>query len=255
MRTAAGLPVVLLRRAQLLINRVSIPRFFSPQTTPRGATGYCVEVTCMKGDERWKHAGRLSDWVVDDLMKVGLVRDRRNVRDIRVERLPESYPVYRKDYPQQLDVARSQLAGFSTCASAGRTVLVQQHGPFHRGAAVVRLLREAGRADAEEARLARGISAANGLPLAEHRPLPLPRHPRVPQRLPGHLRSFDRHDPPTRRASPRHPLTFGPRSTYASCMPVAERTAHPHGTAVPGPALQVAYQERVSARVAWACPT
>lgn len=148
---------------ELLINRVSIPRFFSPQTTPRGATGYCVEVTCMKGDERWQHAGRLSDWVVDDLVKVGLVRDRRNVRDIRVERLPESYPIYRKDYPQQLDVARSQLSGFSNLRLAGRTGLFwynnMDHSIENAMQLTKRLLREAGRADAEEARLARGISA------------------------------------------------------------------------------------------------
>ncbi len=148
---------------ELLINRVSIPRFLSPQTAPPGTTGYCVEVTCMKGDQRWNHAGRLTDWVIDDMMKVGLVRDRQSVRDVRVERLPESYPIYRRDYPGELDKARTQLAQYSNLRLAGRTGLFwynnMDHSIENAMQLVKRLLREAGRADAEEARLARGISA------------------------------------------------------------------------------------------------
>jgi protoporphyrinogen oxidase len=116
---------------ELLINRVSIPRFFSPDTAPAGTTGYCVEVTCMKGDDRWQHAGRLSDWVVDDLVKVGLVRDKRNVRDVRIERLAESYPIYRTDYPAQLDRARESLATVTNLRMAGRTGLFWYNNMDH----------------------------------------------------------------------------------------------------------------------------
>ncbi len=144
----------------LLINRVSVPRFFSPATCPPGMTGYCCEVTCMEGDERWRSAERLMDWVIDDLRKVGLLRDPKNVVEARVERVADSYPIYRKDYPGQLDQARKGLAGFSNLHLAGRTGLFwynnMDHSIENAMQLASRLLREAGRAEAREADLARG---------------------------------------------------------------------------------------------------
>lgn len=143
---------------------MSIPRFFSPETAPAGTTGYCCEVTCRVGDTRWQHAERLSDWVVDDLMRVGLIHDRRHIIDIRVERIPESYPIYRQDYPQELDRARTQLNGFKNLRLAGRTGLFwynnMDHSMENAMQLVKRLLRDSGRADAEESALAQGALSA-----------------------------------------------------------------------------------------------
>lgn len=145
---------------ELLINRVSIPRFFSEGTAPRGTTGYCCEVTCMKGDTRWHHGERLTDWVVDDLVKVGLIKDRNRVIDVRVERLPNSYPVYHRDYPGQLDIARTGLNQFTNLHMAGRTGLFwynnMDHSMENAFQLTKRLLRESGRADASEQGLATG---------------------------------------------------------------------------------------------------
>jgi protoporphyrinogen oxidase len=146
---------------KLLINRVSIPRFFSPDTAPQGTAGYCCEVTCMKDDNRWKNAERLTDWVIDDLVSVGMVRNRANVIDARVERLTDSYPIYRKDYPVQLDIARQQLAGFKNFHLAGRTGLFwynnMDHSMENAMQLTKRLLRESGQAEAEEAAIAAGL--------------------------------------------------------------------------------------------------
>lgn len=145
-----------------LINRVSIPRFFSPETAPRGTTGYCCEVTCRVGDERWQHAARLTDWVLDDLVSVGLLRNRRAVLDVRVERLTESYPIYHIRYPQELDRARQQLARFENLHLAGRTGLFWYNNMDHSMAnamqLVRRLLHDSGRVEAEEAALAAGLA-------------------------------------------------------------------------------------------------
>ncbi|MFT4977225.1 MAG: protoporphyrinogen oxidase [Myxococcota bacterium] len=145
---------------ELLINRVSIPRYFSEGTAPRGTTGYCCEVTCMKGDTRWHHGERLTDWVVDDLVKVGLIRDRSKVIDVRVERLPNSYPIYHRDYPGQLDQARTGLNQFSNLHLAGRTGLFWYNNMDHSMSNAFqlskRLLREAGRSDTSEQSLATG---------------------------------------------------------------------------------------------------
>lgn len=146
--------------SDLLINRVSVPRFFSPATCPPGMTGYCCEVTCMEGDERWRSAERLMDWVIDDLRKVGLLKDTRNVVEARVERVADSYPIYRKDYPGQLEQARRGLAGFSNLHLAGRTGLFWYNNMDHSIENAMqlssRLLRESGRAEAKEEVLARG---------------------------------------------------------------------------------------------------
>lgn len=145
---------------ELLINRVSIPRFFSEGTAPRGTTGYCCEVTCMKDDTRWHHGERLTDWVVDDLVKVGLIKDRSKVLDVRVERLPNSYPIYHNNYPGQLDKARTGLKQFSNLHLAGRTGLFwynnMDHSMENAFQLTRRLLRESGRADASERSLASG---------------------------------------------------------------------------------------------------
>ncbi|MEL6342889.1 MAG: FAD-dependent oxidoreductase [Myxococcota bacterium] len=145
---------------ELLINRVSIPRFFSTGTVPAGMTGYCCEVTCMKGDERWLHGERLTDWVVDDLVQVGLIKDRRNVLDVKLERLPNSYPIYHKTYPQELDKARKALGQYANLYLAGRTGLFwynnMDHSMENAFQLTRRLLRESGMSQASEAAIAAG---------------------------------------------------------------------------------------------------
>ena len=146
---------------KLLINRVSTPKFFSPDTAPPGTAGYCCEVTCMEGDTRWQHAERLTDWVIDDLIKVGMIRSRNNVLDVRIERLEESYPIYQKDYPGQLDLARQQLSQFHNLHLAGRTGLFwynnMDHSMENAMQLTKRLLRDSGHAEAEEAAIAAGL--------------------------------------------------------------------------------------------------
>lgn len=115
----------------LLINRVSTPRFLSPDTVPKGTTGYCCEVTCMVGDERWKHGENLTDWVIEDLMRVKMLTKRSNVIDVQIERLPHSYPIYHVNYPQELDKARTGLSKFKNLTLAGRTGLFWYNNMDH----------------------------------------------------------------------------------------------------------------------------
>ena len=144
----------------IVFNRISTPRFFCPTTAPAGTSGYCVELTCLEGDERWKHAERLSDWVIDDLVRVGLIKDRRAVLDIRVERVRDSYPIYHKDYPGALDQARNGLSGFQNLHLAGRTGLFwynnMDHSMENAMQLASRLLRDSG-VQAEEAAIAAGM--------------------------------------------------------------------------------------------------
>ncbi|MCB9760318.1 MAG: FAD-dependent oxidoreductase [Alphaproteobacteria bacterium] len=147
----------------IVFNRISVPRFFSESTVPDAtSTGLCVEVTCMEGDARWEHAERLTDWVVDDLVKVGLIPNRRVVHDVWVERIPESYPIYHKHYPRDLEQARRGLATFENLHLAGRTGMFWYNNMDHSIENAMqlckRLLRDAGRAEIEEETLAAGIA-------------------------------------------------------------------------------------------------
>ena len=144
----------------LVFNRISIPKFFSPTTSPPGTTGLCVELTCMEGDERWHHAERLTDWVVDDLVRVGMIPNRKAVSDVYVERIPDSYPIYHKEYPEELQKARNALSTFDNFHLAGRTGMFWYNNMDHSIENAMqlckRLLRDAGRVEAEEQLLAAG---------------------------------------------------------------------------------------------------
>jgi len=144
----------------IVFNRISIPRFFSEATAPPGTVGYCVEVTCMEGDSRWQHAERLTDWVIDDLIRVGMIPDRKSVHDVYVERIRESYPIYHKHYPGELAQAREALSNYSNLHLAGRTGMFWYNNMDHSIENAMqlckKLLREAGRVEAEELALAAG---------------------------------------------------------------------------------------------------
>ena len=45
----------------------------------------------MVGNDRWKSGENLTDWIIDDLIKVGMVKDRSKVVDVQIERIPHSY--------------------------------------------------------------------------------------------------------------------------------------------------------------------
>jgi len=142
--------------------RVSIPRFFDATTCPAGTTGLCVELTCQQGDERWQHGERLTDWVVDDLIKTDLIPDRSVVHDVRLERIPHSYPIYHREYPKDLDKAQKAFAGFENLRMAGRTGTFWYNNMDHCIEAVyelvIGLLHDAGRTGVKASDLAKGLS-------------------------------------------------------------------------------------------------
>jgi len=144
----------------IVFSRTSIPRYFSDDTCPPGTTGINVEVTCREGDERWQHAERLTDAVVQDLIRVGMVKSRRDVEQVYVERVGDTYPIYHRTYPAQLERARKGLGQFQNLQLAGRTGMFwynnMDHSMENAMQLAKRLLRDSGRGEAEEAKLAAG---------------------------------------------------------------------------------------------------
>jgi protoporphyrinogen oxidase len=145
----------------IVFSRVSTPKFFADDTVPHaGASGLCVEVTCRFGDERWTHAERLTDWVVDDLVKVGMISHRRKVHDVRIERVPETYPIYHSTYPLELEKTRKALARFENLQLAGRTGMFwynnMDHSMENAMQLTKKLLRDSGKVEVDEKLLATG---------------------------------------------------------------------------------------------------
>ena len=85
----------------------------------------------MVGDEKWEHGERLTDWVIDDLIKVGMLKSRSNVIDVQLERIPHSYPIYDNDYPEHLDQARQNMSIYKNLHLAGRTGLFWYNNMDH----------------------------------------------------------------------------------------------------------------------------
>ena len=92
---------------------------------------YCCEVTCMVGDDRWKSGENLTDWIIDDLVKVGMVKDRSKVVDVQIERIPHSYPIYSENYPTELAKMREAIGQFDNLHLAGRTGLFWYNNMDH----------------------------------------------------------------------------------------------------------------------------
>lgn len=147
----------------IVFSRLSTPKFFAPDTVPNAHSGgICVEITCQKGDERWNHAERLTDWVIDDLVKVKMLSSRRKVHNVRIERVSETYPIYHSTYPTELERTRKALGRFDNLQLAGRTGMFwynnMDHSIENAMQLAKKLLRDSGRADVEEKALASGAA-------------------------------------------------------------------------------------------------
>lgn len=107
---------------EYIFNRVSNTIHFSPYLAPWGCCGLEVEVTCHPDqDDVWMNPERYQERVITDLMKVGLVSRRDEVRAVHMERIPQSYPIYRTDYRDKLKASTKRLARWRNLVLAGRT--------------------------------------------------------------------------------------------------------------------------------------
>jgi len=103
------------------INRISVPALFSDRAAPQGYTGICAEVTCMEGDEVWERPDSLIECVINDLLKVRLIKDKKDVVRVHMEKILNTYPVYDIEYPARLERTMERLALFKELRLLGRT--------------------------------------------------------------------------------------------------------------------------------------
>lgn len=104
-----------------VFSRLSTPTAFSPTMAPAGKHGLCVEVTCIEGDERWRHPETLTQTVIDDLVRTGTIDRADQVLNAHIERVPYTYPIYTLDYLKTLNANLRALQQFDNLLLAGRS--------------------------------------------------------------------------------------------------------------------------------------
>jgi len=103
-----------------IFSRVTSPEAFLPSTVPPGKSGLCVEVTCRQGDERWRAPETLTDRIVADLVRTGMIASASHVERVHIETVPFTYPIYKLNYMQQLTRNLRELGAYSNLLLAGR---------------------------------------------------------------------------------------------------------------------------------------
>lgn len=106
-----------------IFSRISLPARFGPGTAPEGRAGLCVEVTCMERSTSWREAERLMPRVVDDLLMVKLIDRPERITGCHVERVPNTYPIYRKGYNTRVGTAHAFLQKLGNLHLSGRQAL------------------------------------------------------------------------------------------------------------------------------------
>jgi protoporphyrinogen oxidase len=104
----------------VLFNRISEMRNFTPNAAPWNQTSLTLEVSCNEGDELWHQS---ADWLyehsIDDLESAGLT-DRSKVEGYWTERTSTAYPVYLTDFDVNLVRTKKHLAGIENLITCGR---------------------------------------------------------------------------------------------------------------------------------------
>lgn len=103
-----------------IFSRVTAPEAFLPSTVPPGKSGLCVEVTCRQGDDRWQNPQALTQPVVNDLVRTGMIGSAADIQRVHVERVPFTYPIYKLNYMQELTRNLRELGQYSNLLLAGR---------------------------------------------------------------------------------------------------------------------------------------
>jgi protoporphyrinogen oxidase len=97
-----------------------VPAVFAPTMAPAGRSGLCIELTCRQGDERWQQPEAYTKAIVDDLVRTQTIDRADQVRQVHIERVPFTYPIYKINYFGELTRNLRELARYKNLLLAGR---------------------------------------------------------------------------------------------------------------------------------------
>jgi protoporphyrinogen oxidase len=103
-----------------VFSRISAPVVFAATTAPPGKSGLCVEFTCREGDERWQAPERHTASIVADLVRTKTIDAAGDVEAVHIERVPQTYPIYKLNYFGELTRNLRELARYGNLLLAGR---------------------------------------------------------------------------------------------------------------------------------------
>ncbi len=117
--------------SEIIFSRTTNTAQFDPHNVPHGKGGLCVEVTCNVGSELWENPEKIVDRIISDLDKVKSISSKKVVKEVHIEKIPNTYPVYDIDYLEKLDIVRKELKKFHNLFLAGRTGLFWYNNMDH----------------------------------------------------------------------------------------------------------------------------
>ncbi len=100
--------------------RLSISTLFSPTNSPEGKTSLTVEVTCKRDAEIWNAPQKYQDKIIEDLKRVGVIKESTQVERIYIEKIEYAYPVYRLGYREELARLENKLKAYTNLTLSGR---------------------------------------------------------------------------------------------------------------------------------------
>jgi protoporphyrinogen oxidase len=117
--------------AELIFNRVSEMRNFTPDAAAPGKTSLTIEISCDPGDAIWNASDdELYRRSIDGLVSVGLIQERDVIGHFFV-RKGYAYPTYDLDFQVNLGLLAYHLADLKNLISAGRQALFRYINQDH----------------------------------------------------------------------------------------------------------------------------
>ena len=108
-------------------NRITEMNNFSEETSPKDENLLAVEISCHHNDEMWNlEEQKIYDLCITHIKKNGLLND-NDIVDFKVIKVPNVYPIYRKDYDKNLEKVNIFLKQTKNFYSIGR------QGQFYYG--------------------------------------------------------------------------------------------------------------------------
>ncbi len=104
-----------------VLSRISITTEMAPYMAPAGKTGLCVEVTGFEGEGAWKDPEALAPQILEDLVRLKLVRSEKDFGPVHIERVRDTYPIYDLRYKESFALAARMVKPFSNLKLLGRT--------------------------------------------------------------------------------------------------------------------------------------
>ena len=115
----------------IAISRLSEPKNYSGSGTPRDLTVLCAELPCSTDGPLW----RLDDEGLGRLVRHALARAglavRAPVKEVQTRRLPNAYPIYRRDYREHFESLDEQVDGIAGLVTFGRQGLFAHDNTHH----------------------------------------------------------------------------------------------------------------------------